>query len=104
LDANRTFFLYDFLSAFLAHNNVVAWLEYDIPTIRSTGMPPARDVVSSPFDDIGRLAGEGGVTDDAVMAGRRMAQERLAAEEAFRARQLAGMEGEGGTEFVLRLE
>ena len=81
----------------LANSQSLPRLEYDIPTIRSTGMPPARDVVSSPFDDIGRLAGEGGVTDDAVMAGRRMAQERLAAEEAFRARQLAGMEGEGGT-------
>jgi hypothetical protein len=81
----------------LANSQSLPRLEYDIPTIRSTGMPPARDVVSSPFDDIGRLAGEGGVTDDAVMAGRRIAQERLEAEEAFRARQLAGMEGEGGT-------
>jgi hypothetical protein len=72
-------------------------LEYDIPTIRSTGMPPARDVVSSPFDDIGRFAGEGGVTDDAVMAARRMAQERIAAGEAAQARRISEMEGEGGS-------
>jgi hypothetical protein len=81
----------------LASSQSLPRLEYDIPTIPRRDIPPARDVVSSPFDDIGRLAGEGGVTDDAVMAGRRMAQERLAAEEAFRARQLASMEGEGGT-------
>ena len=81
----------------LANSQSLPRLEYDIPTIPRRDIPPARDVVSSPFDDIGRLAGEGGITDDAVMAGRRMAQERLAAEEAFRARQLASMEGEGGT-------
>lgn len=81
----------------LASSQSLPRLEYDIPTIPRRDIPPARDVVSSPFDDIGRLAGEGGVTDDAVMAGRRMAQERLAAEEAFRARQLASMESEGGT-------
>lgn len=81
----------------LANSQSLPRLEYDIPTIPRRDIPPARDVVSSPFDDIGRFVGEGGVTDDAVMAGPRMAQERIAAEEAFRARQLAIMEGEGAT-------
>jgi len=68
----------------------------DVPRVQSSGIT-ARDVVSSPFDDIGRMAGEGGMTDDAIAAARRMARERVAREEAFRARQLAEMEGEGGT-------
>lgn len=72
-------------------------LEYDIPTIRSNGLPPARDVVSSPFDDLGRFAGEGGITDDAVIAARRMAQERVAASEAAQARRISDMEDEGGS-------
>jgi hypothetical protein len=67
----------------------------DIPRVQSSGIT-ARDVVSSPFDDIGRMAGEGGLSDDAIAAARQMARDRVAAEEAFRARQLAQMEGEGG--------
>lgn len=68
----------------------------DIPRVQSSGIT-ARDVVSSPFDDIGRMAGEGGLSDDAIAAARQMARDRVAREEAFRARQLAEMEGEGGT-------
>jgi len=68
----------------------------DIPRVPSSGIT-ARDVVSSPFDDIGRMAGEGGMSDDAIAAAQRMARDRVAREEAFRARQLAEMEGEGGT-------
>lgn len=68
----------------------------DIPRVPSSGIT-ARDVVSSPFDDIGRMAGEGGLSDDAIAAARQMARDRVAREEAFRARQLAEMEGEGGT-------
>ena len=81
----------------LANSQSLPRLEYDIPTIRSNGLPPARDVVSSPFDDIGRMAGEGGATDDAIMAARRMAQERVAASEAAQARRISDMEGEGGS-------
>jgi len=68
----------------------------DVPRVPSSGIT-ARDVISSPFDDIGRMAGEGGMTDDAIAAAQRMARDRVAREEAFRARQLAEMEGEGGT-------
>jgi len=67
----------------------------DIPRVQSSGIT-ARDVVSSPFDDIGRMAGEGGMSDDAIAAAQQMARDRVAREEAFRARQLAEMEGEGG--------
>jgi hypothetical protein len=81
----------------LANNQSLPRLEYDIPTIPSRGLPPARDVVSSPFDDIGRMAGEGGMADDAIMAARRMAQERVAAGEAAQARRITDMEDEGGT-------
>lgn len=68
----------------------------DVPRVPSSGIT-ARDVASSPFDDIGRMAGEGGLTDDAIAAARQMARDRVAAEEAFRGRQLAQMEGEGGS-------
>ena len=81
----------------LANSQSLPRLEYDIPTIPSRGLPPARDVVSSPFDDIGRMAGEGGMADDAIMAARRMAQERIAANEAAQARRISEMEDEGGT-------
>lgn len=81
----------------LANSQSLPRLEYDIPTIPSRGLPPARDVVSSPFDDIGRMAGEGGMADDAIMAARRMAQERVAAGEAAQARRITDMEDEGGS-------
>jgi len=81
----------------LANSQSLPRLSYDIPTIPSRGLPPARDVVSSPFDDIGRMAGEGGMADDAIMAARRMAQERVAAGEAAQARRVSDMESEGGS-------
>lgn len=81
----------------LANSQSLPRLEYDIPTIPSRGLPPARDVISSPFDDIGRMAGEGGMADDAIMAARRMAQERVAAGEAAQARRITDMEDEGGS-------
>ena len=81
----------------LANSQSLPRLSYDIPTIPSRGLPPARDVVSSPFDDIGRMAGEGGMADDAIMAARRMAQERVAASEAAQARRITDMENEGGS-------
>jgi len=59
--------------------------------------PPTPDVNTSMFDDFGRFEGEGGATADAIMAARRMSQEKSAAEEAFRARQLATMGDEGLT-------
>ena len=57
--------------------------------------PPTPNVNTSLFDDLGRFEGEGGATADAIMAARRMSQEKSAAEEAFRARQLSAADNEG---------
>ena len=63
--------------------------------IAARGRPPTPNVFTSPFDDFGRFEGEGGLTRDAIMAARRMSEEKRVAEEAFRARQLPTLGDEG---------
>ena len=66
-----------------------------LQNIADRGRPPTPNVFTSPFDDLARFEGEGGLTRDAIMAARRMSEEKRVAEEAFRARQLLAADNEG---------
>jgi hypothetical protein len=77
----------------LANSQSLPRLSYDIPTIPSRGLPPARDVVSSPFDEIGRFADEARFVDDPIAASQQAYQTRAAAE----AERAVAMRNEGNT-------
>jgi hypothetical protein len=77
----------------LANSQSLPRLEYDIPTIPSRGLPPTRDVVSSPFDDVGRLGSEGRFVDDPIAASQQAYQAKAAAD----AERAVAMKNEGGT-------
>jgi len=66
----------------------------EMPPPRQPG-PPARDVRGVP-DELAIMEGEGGLTADAIAAHRQSVLDRISAERAFRAKQLATMEAEGG--------
>ena len=81
-------------------------LEYDIPTIRSNGLPPARDTMTNPFaDELARLAGEGGPTQGSVNRARAASANSLENRALAEADRSGLMRAEGSTagEEILRL-